>query len=102
MDDTTKTDDQWGTWKGRIGASRRRRDDNIGDWQKNVNKRKGADVRTRAAEDTTVRAASSTVHVNKDWPLTKAKIALMFSTMPEIRASSTDPQASQALARVRA
>lgn len=85
-DDRDTTTDPWAAWRGRIVASRRRKDDNVADWQRNVRKRKGERPETGG----TVR-----VSVNKDWPLTKAKIALLYSQTPEIRLSSENPQAAQ-------
>jgi hypothetical protein len=88
---------EWDAWRGRLTASKRRRDDNIGDWQINVDKRKGNASRNTASDNPSPRAVSASVSVNKDWPLTKAKIALLYSQTPEIRLSTDNPQASQAV-----
>ena len=41
MTDSERGDDQWGVWRGRIGASRKRRDERLPEWQENVTARKG-------------------------------------------------------------
>jgi hypothetical protein len=88
MADETATD-PWAAWRGRIEASRRRREDNVSDWQENVRKRTGGREETGGSTKSTV---------NKDWPLTKAKIARLYSQDPEIRLASEDPRATQAVA----
>jgi hypothetical protein len=80
------TSDPWAAWRGRISTSRTRREAKVGDWRENVTKRKGEGSDTTAA-----------VSVNKDAPLTKAKIALLYSNTPEIRPTTEDPQAAQAV-----
>jgi hypothetical protein len=93
MADATETSsDPWGAWRGRITASRARRDQHIGDWQTNVRKRKGTSGNSTAAESTTLRASTSGVAVNQDWPLTKAKIAQLYSQTPEVRLSPRSEQ----------
>jgi hypothetical protein len=87
MADATETSsDPWGAWRGRITASRARRDQNIGDWQTNVRKRKGTSGNSTAADSTSVKSSNG-VAVNQDWPLTKAKIAQLYSQTPEVRLS---------------
>lgn len=90
----TSTD--WAPWRGRIDTSRKRRDDKIGDWQENVQKRKG-DSRAGSTISTLGATSTSNVSVNKDWPLTKAKIALLYSQTPEVRFTTENPQAAQAV-----
>ena len=85
------TTDQWQAWRNRIGAARRRRDDVVGLWQENVRRRRGAD--TEVSEPNAV----ARVPVNKDWPLTKAKLALLYSATPQVRLSTNNPQLSQKL-----
>lgn len=58
-----------------------RRDDKVSVWQQNVTKRKGERIEKDAETP-----------INKDWPLTKAKIALLYSQTPEIRLTSKDPK----------
>lgn len=84
------TSDEWKRWRGAIAASRRRRDDKSGLWQENVRRRAG----TSAATDDEV----AKVSVNKDWPLTKSKMAMLYSTTPQIRCTSQIPQAINAVA----
>jgi hypothetical protein len=73
----------WTPWQTRIAASRKRRDDRIATWQENVARRLGA---TSATTATDARASSATA-VNQDWPLTKAKIAQLYSQTPQVRLS---------------
>jgi hypothetical protein len=64
MADATETSsDPWGAWRGRITASRARRDQHIGDWQTNVRKRKGTSGNGTAADSTSVsrRTASRSI-----------------------------------------
>jgi hypothetical protein len=94
-DDEQQATDPWAAWRGRIVASRRRRDDNIGDWQDNVNRRKSTRSRRVTAADSTATTTDPVDgSVNKDWPLTKAKTALLYSQTPEIRLSTENPQAA--------
>lgn len=79
MTDEQDSTTPWEAWQGRITASRRRRDDLIGDWQINVDKRKGEHA-----------GSSTSVAINQDWPLTKAKIAQLYSQTPEIRLTPRD------------
>jgi hypothetical protein len=92
VDEDTK--DPWSAWRGRIASSRKYRDEKIHDWQTNVQKRKG-EPSHRTAADAVGSKTSSGVVVNKDWPLTKSKIALLYSQNPEIRLSTEDPRAAQ-------
>ncbi len=93
QDDTT---DPWGVWRGRIGASRNRRDQRIGDWQENVNARKGSLGRLTDGASPRMMAATA-VSVNQDWPLTKAKIAQLYSQTPEVRLTARFPEFQQAI-----
>lgn len=101
MDETTPTappaeTTDWGVWRGRITASRNRREERVGEWLQNVDARKGAGRRLDA---TTSRLTVTTpaVAINQDWPLTKAKIAQLYSQTPEVRLSPKDPQMAQAV-----
>lgn len=90
-DDEQTGSDLWASWRRRIAASRKRREDRIGAWQENVQKRtKSSDTGTTGTE----------VSVNQDWPLTKAKIAQLYSQTPEVRLSPKPmyPQAQGAVA----
>jgi hypothetical protein len=69
--------DAWGPWRARIAASQRRRKDLVSLWQENVDARRGRMAET-AGRDTDT-------SVNQDWPLTKAKIAQLYSQTPEVR-----------------
>src|SRR4030095_1178042 len=60
-------------------------------WQENVRRRAS---RSGETDSTVVK-----VSVNKDWPLTKAKMALLYSTTPQIRLTSNIPQALPAIAQ---
>lgn len=97
MADTRETSsDPWGVWRGRITASRARRDERVGEWQENVDARKG-DL-GRAGDGSSLRlAATGRVSVNQDWPLTKAKNAQLYSQTPEVRLSPRYPQLQQAV-----
>ena len=90
-------DDPYAVWRTRISAARRRREDRVGDWQKNVEKRKGS-TRTADASSTTSLTTTTPSRVNKDWPLTKAKIALLYSQTPEVRLTTGLPQATPQVA----
>jgi hypothetical protein len=79
-------------WLGRIASSRKHRDEKIHDWQTNVRKRAGEPSHRTAADSTSTKMTSG-VTVNKDWPLTKAKTALLYSQTPEVRLSTEDPRA---------
>src|ERR1041384_4181301 len=94
MNEQAAGSDQWAPWRGRIDNARKRRDEKVGDWQENVQKRKG-DSRQSSTISSLVSTSASTVSVNKDWPLTKAKIALLYSQTPEIRLATEDPRAAQ-------
>lgn len=86
QDDGAET---WGAWRSRLTAARRRREDLLPDWQRNVDARRG-----RAAETQT---STTAVAVNQDWPLTKAKIAQLYSQTPEVRLSPRYPGLDQAV-----
>jgi hypothetical protein len=68
----------WDVWRGRIQASRDRRDLRLPEWQENVSRRSPTVGQTNAAS------------VNQDWPLTKAKIAQLYSQTPEVRLTPRD------------
>lgn len=98
MADTSDSTDQWEVWRGRVSAARARRDQRIGEWQGNVNARKGMLAHTGDATTQTVSTlARATISVNQDWPLTKAKIAQLYSQTPEVRLSPRTPQLQQAV-----
>ncbi len=78
----TNPTEPWGAWRTRIAASRKRRDDLVSLWQQNVDARRGKDSET---DGSAVR-----VSVNQDWPLTKAKIAQLYSQTPEVRLTPKD------------
>jgi hypothetical protein len=88
---TAMPPEAWKNWLGRLAAGRRRRDDAMGLWQENVRRRAS---RSGETDSTVVK-----VNVNKDWPLTKAKMALLYSTTPQIRLTSNIPQALPAIAQ---
>lgn len=69
-------------WTNRIDAAIRAIDDRISLWQGNADKRKSG----RGDGQTTQ------VAINKDWPLTKAKIAQLYSQTPEVRLSAKMPE----------
>jgi hypothetical protein len=69
----------WGPWHTRIAASLRRIDDRVDVWQQNVAKRAGA------ITSGTTQTTTASQPVNQDWPLTKAKIAQLYSQTPEVR-----------------
>lgn len=76
----------YGAWRRRISASRKRREDLIAEWQNNVTRRRGQHRRTTDAYDRiNVSRAWDEVSINQDWPLTKAKIAQLYSQTPQIR-----------------
>ena len=78
-------DSPWADWQGRIESSRRRRDDRIAEWQSNVLRRSPVGgIDTNAS-------TPRTPSVNQDWPLTKAKIAQLYSQTPEVRLTPRDP-----------
>lgn len=95
-------DDPWAAWRTRIVAARRAREDRVGDWQENVRKRTGGTrsggTRSGDAASTATRTTTAPSTVNKDWPLTKSKLALLYSQTPEIRQTTTDPRAGPAVA----
>lgn len=78
---TEPTTETWTAWKSRISAARKRRDDLVSLWQENVDARRG---RTNETDD------GGGTKVNQDWPLTKAKIAQLFSQTPEVRLTPRD------------
>jgi hypothetical protein len=68
-----ETVEPWAPWKRRLDAARKRRDDKVALWQENVEKRNPTGTSTKGTT------------VNKDAPLTKAKIAQLYSQTPEVR-----------------
>lgn len=87
--------DDWTTWKARLSSSRKRREERVATWQENVQARKGAG---RTSDATSLRlTTTSGVSVNQDWPLTKAKIAQLYSVTPEVRLSPRLPEFQQAV-----
>lgn len=87
-----QTDTPWAAWQGRIAASRKRRDQWVGEWQENVRLRKGDRVAASTVSTLLPLTARPTVSINQDWPLTKAKIAQLYSQTPEVRLTPTDEQ----------
>lgn len=89
----TETDpaETWQPWLNRLAASRRRRDDRIGEWQDNVDRRAVKSRRTSSAESSSL-VTSTNVSVPKDWSLTKAKIAQLYSQTPEVRLEARWPE----------
>jgi len=77
----TQPDETWKQWRARITSARRRRDDLVPTWQDNVDRRRNA-VNELAVGP---RTAGKPIRVNQDWPLTKAKIAQLYSQTPEVR-----------------
>ena len=96
--DEPQGNETWAPWLARIAASRKRRDDRVSEWQQNVDLRKGAFGRTTDRYDRIAVRASGGVSVNQDWPLTKAKIAQLYSQTPEVRLSPKDDRFKQAIA----
>lgn len=95
-DDRDTGSDPWGGWRGRMTAARKRRDDRIAMWQDNVNARKGS--LGHMGDGSTPRlTVAGRVSVNQDWPLTKAKIAQLYSQTPEVRLSPRYPEFQQAV-----
>jgi hypothetical protein len=81
------TDKAWEPWLNRIAAARKRRDDLVGDWQENVDRR-----RVRTGLD-----SASRTTVPKDWSFTKAKIAQLYSQTPEVRLTPRFPEFAEAV-----
>jgi hypothetical protein len=73
-----------GVWRSRLAAARTRRDSLIWLWQQNVDARRGTQSETAHTTEQVV--------INQDWPLTKAKIAQLYSQTPEIRLTPRQPQ----------
>jgi hypothetical protein len=97
MADDQSSSDPWATWRGRIQAATSRRDDRVGEWQNNVTARKGG---LRGADATVDRVSTDTsarVSVPRDWSLTKAKIAQLYSQTPEVRLTPRYPEFQQAV-----
>ena len=98
MDEPVIESEAWKPWLSRIAASRKRREDRVAEWQENVDARKGALGRTSDRYDRITVRSSSGVSVNQDWPLTKAKIAQLYSQTPEVRLSPKSDQFKDAIA----
>jgi hypothetical protein len=79
-----ETTTPWGAWQGRIAASRKRRDERVGEWQRNVDARKGSARRTDTVSTINAKHDNG-ASVNQDAPLTKAKISQLYSRTPEVR-----------------
>jgi hypothetical protein len=92
----TATETPWAPWLARITAARKRRDDRVAEWQRNVERRSGYTNRSTEHYNSFKASATSGIAVNKDWPITKAKIAQLFSQMPEVRLSPRWPEFQQA------
>ncbi len=92
MDESQTPDpaEMWTPWATRIAASRKRREERIGEWQANVERR--APRSMGGASDTykSITVRWDGVSVNQDWPLTKAKIAQLYSQTPEVRLTPLD------------
>ena len=88
MRDERRDDGPWAAWQGRIAAARKRRDDRVAEWQQNVARRRGD--RGRATDPTTVQTTAKRILVNQDAPLTKAKIAQLYSQTPQVRLEPRD------------
>lgn len=94
----TSTGDVWAPWRARVSASRKRREERVSEWQENVDLRKGAIGRTRDAYDRISVKSDSRISTNQDWPLTKAKIAQLYSQTPEVRLSPRNERFKGAVA----
>jgi hypothetical protein len=77
----------WSPWRSRISAARKRRDDLVSEWQENVDLRRGRGPK----------GGSKSTSINQDWPLTKAKIAQLYSQTPEVRLTPRDPAFQEAV-----
>ena len=88
--------DPWTTWRNRIAAAQKRRDDRIATWQENVDARKGSE-RAWDGSSSLRTWSATTITVNPDWALTKAKIAQLYSQTPEVRLTPRSPQFQQAV-----
>jgi len=87
----------WAAWQHRIAAAKKRRDDRVSEWQENVDLRKGSISKTRDAADRIAIRESRGISVNQDWPLTKAKIAQLYSQTPEVRLTPRDERFAEAV-----
>ena len=87
VDDKPSVDREgpWAPWKARITASRQRRDQRVDEWRENVERRQGYPSRTGEQYDRIAVRTDGRVSVNQDAPLTKAKIAQLYSQTPEVR-----------------
>ena len=86
-DPTTDPHAYWRNWRDN---SRRMRDDRVSLWTKNADKRKAGIGDTNSEQ----------VHVNKDWPKTKAKEANLYSQTPEVRCSAEIPELANDVSRL--
>lgn len=82
-DEQTTTTESWAPWRNRLSAARKRREELVSLWQENVDARRGR------VDETSSNSADTSV--NQDWPLTKAKVAQLFSQTPEVRLTPRDP-----------
>lgn len=89
--------DIWAPWRARVAASRRRRDDRVQEWQQNVELRKGSIGRTADAYNRIAVRSEGRISINQDWPLTKAKIAQLYSQTPEVRLTPRHDQFAPAV-----
>src|SRR5688500_18071585 len=87
----------WTPWKRRIDASKKRRDEKLAEWQENVDARRGSSSTSSHIYDRISTHTDNRVSVNQDWPLTKAKIAQLYSQTPEVRLTPKFPEFQQAV-----
>lgn len=88
----------WASWRTRLEASRKRRDERIASWQSNVQRRTGTDDTTTDSYDRIhVSRENPGVSVNQDWSLTKAKIAQLYSQTPQVRLTPRRAQLAPAV-----
>lgn len=71
-------------WKARIQRCKKWKKDVSSDWDTNIDYRRGKPF----SED----SDTDRIAVNKDWPLTKAKIAQLYSQNPEVAVGSDSPE----------
>lgn len=72
-----------------VTASRKKRQEYLDGWQRNVNERRGKDADTASDEGRSM--------VPVDWTVTKTKAAQLFSQMPQVRLAAKHPSFSQAV-----
>lgn len=88
-DETPQETGDWTAWRSRLAAARRRREDLVSLWQENVDARRGKTTETGRAQ--------TGITVNQDWPLTKAKIAQLYSQTPDVRLHPRTPASAPAV-----